>query len=139
EADRALDDLAGPWAEPSSLDRLLAALGDELPSKDRAVLEGALRRAWATLADPRNAGEARRHAYVGGPTREAALARLNGVAHGSVAGLADLAQSLEAEQTEIDDAISVLEARDQASASHRQELEAVTRDLEIMDEQRRTL
>jgi len=139
EADRALDGLAGPWAEPSSLDRLLAALGDELPSKDQAVLEGALRRAWATLADPRNAGEARRHAYVSGPTREAALARLNSAAHGSVAGLADLAQSLEAEQTEIDDAITTLEARDQASASHRQELEAVTRDLEIMDEQRRTL
>lgn len=139
EADRTLDGVNGPWAEPSALERLLAALSDELPGEDQPIVESALRRAWATLVDPETSGEPRRHAYVVGATRDAALARLQGVSEGSVAGLAELAQSLEAEQQDVDNAISALEARDDASVSHRQELEAVTRDLETMDEQRRTL
>lgn len=139
--DREIEGVQGPWAEPAILELLLSGVARELEgSKSLPMMEKALRNAWASLAATGATDQPLAHPYVSGQARDAAISRLSGtITDDTVQKLAQSLDAMAAELAAIDRAVEEREAQDRASITLRHELEAVTRDLEAIDDQRRVL
>ena len=143
EADRDSDSVPALWGENSALERLVSGVKLELNSDSQdSLVEAALRRTWALLAAEVAAPDLLRHSYVPAATRDAALGRLmlpQANASETVRELARKMDSLAEEHDALDRAIAERETQDQAVVFLRNELDAVTSELDDLNAQRRVL
>lgn len=129
--------------KPETLEALLAAIDDiepDLQALDRETLQARIRSGWAKLTEKMAEGDTRHH-YLDGRLRQRVMERM-GLRDTGVSHVQNQLVSLIRQQAaydEVEATISQRDAHDRAQLEMREELKAISAQIDGLERQRRTL